>query len=136
MLFNKTLNPHFITGMAELGGSFTYSQSRGGVTMYFALKSYSSDLSLLLKVQDFFKAGKIYKGGKGKDTWVYYRVNKLGELIGVVRHFEQYPLIGAKQHIFEIWKEMIICKRRKLAKDKDRLQSLALRLSKKTGKLY
>ncbi|MDZ4284364.1 MAG: hypothetical protein U1A28_00890, partial [Patescibacteria group bacterium] len=62
--------------------------------------------------------------------WVYYRVNKLGELIKMVSHFERYPLQGFKQHAFEIWKEMVNCKRRKLARDRSRIQELAQKLSK------
>lgn len=124
------LNPHHITGMAEIGGSFTYSRSRGTLTLYFALKSWADDVSLLLKVQGFFKAGKIYKRNRKKGGWVYYRVNRMGDLIKVARHFEQYPLQGAKQHTFEIWKQMLLCKRRKLPKDKERIQELARKLSK------
>lgn len=83
-----------------------------------------------MRAQSFFKVGKIYRGGTGLQKWVYFRVNKLGELIKIVAHFEQYPLQGMKQHAFGIWKEMINCKRRKLPKDKVKIAELAEKLSK------
>ena len=125
-----SLNPQYITGLAEWAGSFTYSRGKNGLTLYFGIKSSIADLSTLLKVCDFFKVGKVYRGGKGTLAWTYYRVNKLGDLIKIVAHFEHYPLQGIKQHALQIWKAMLVCKRRKLPKDKEKCQALALELSK------
>jgi len=123
----------YLTGFTEGTGTFTYSRVGNGVTLYFAIKSYAKDLSLLLKIRDYFQAGKVYRGKAGKSQWVYFRVNKLGELIKVVAHFERYPLLGAKQFAFEVWKEMVACKRRKLDKDKVKLLELAEKLSRANG---
>ncbi|MBI2551756.1 LAGLIDADG family homing endonuclease [Candidatus Uhrbacteria bacterium] len=126
----RIFDNHYITGLLEWGGSFTYLRSKGGITVCFVMKSSTRDLPLLLKVRDFFGVGKVYRGGVGTQKWVYYRVNKLGELITMVRHFEQYPLQGMKQHAFAIWKEMVNCKRRKLPKDKAKIMELAVKLSR------
>lgn len=122
--------PRYVTGLAEWGGSFTYSRDKGGITLYFGIRSATTDLPLLLKVRDFFGVGNLYKGGVGMKRWIYYRVNKLGDLITIVNHFDKYPLQGAKQNAFQIWKEMVACKRRKLPKDKARIFELAEKLSK------
>lgn len=136
VFFNQTkegmsLNPHYVTGLTESVGSFTYSQGTGGITIYFGIRSSVNDFALLLKVRDFWRVGKVYQGG-GRDMkkWAYFRVNKLGELIKVVSHFEKYPLQGFKKHAFTIWREMVLCKRRKLPKDKERIFDLAEKLSK------
>ncbi|MBI4135445.1 LAGLIDADG family homing endonuclease [Candidatus Uhrbacteria bacterium] len=125
-----SLNPNYVTGLAEWAGSFTYSRGKGGLTLYFGIRCTNKDLTLLLKIRDFFGAGKVYKGGHGLKKWVYFRVNKLGELIKIAKHFEEYPLQGPKQHIFAVWQNMVICKRRKLPKDRERILDLAQKLSK------
>ena len=127
-----TLDPHYIVGVTEWGGSFTYSLSKGGVTLYFAIKSSAKDLTLLLKVRDRLGVGKVYRGGGKKGAWVYYRVNRLGDLIKIVNYFDRYPLQGMKHHAFEIWREMVNCKRRKLSADKKRIFDLADKLSRFT----
>lgn len=124
------LDPQYVTGLTEWAGSFTYSRSKGGITPCFGIRSSLRDLVVLGKVHSFFKVGKIYRGGTGFQKWVYFRVNKLGELIKIVAHFDRYPLEGMKQHAFAIWKEMVNCKRRKLPKDKVKIQELAEKLSK------
>ena len=124
------LNPHYIVGITEWGGSFTYSRSKGGVTLYFGIKSSDRDYTLLLKVRDYFSVGKVYRGGGKQDRWAYYRVNRLGDLIKIVNHFERYPLLGMKQHAFAIWKGMVDCKRRKLPADKKRISDFAEKLSR------
>lgn len=122
------LDSSYITGFAENAGSFTYSKSRGTITLYFSIKSSVKDLQLLLKIREYFKVGKVYRGKTDK-KWIHYRVNKLGDLIKIVNHFERYQLEGVKQHAFDIWKQMIICKRRKLPKDRETLMKLAEKLS-------
>lgn len=129
----RIFDSHYITGLAEWGGSFTYLRSNGGITICFVIKSSTRDLPLLLKIRDFFEVGKIYRGGQGLQKWAYYRVNRLGELIKIVSHFEKYPLQGFKQHAFAVWREMVLCKRRKLPKDKARLIELSEKLSKVNG---
>lgn len=130
------LSQNYITGLCEWAGSFTYSYSpgKGGITLYFGIRSSTRDLTLLLKVRDFFEVGKVYRGGQGQKKWAYFRVNKLGDLIKIARHFEQHPLISVKQHAFEIWKEMVACKRRKLPKDRTRILELAERISRQNSR--
>ena len=125
-----SLDPEYVTGLTEWAGSFTYSRDKGGITPIFGIRSSVRDIVVVAKVASFFGVGKIYRGGQGFQKWVYFRVNKLGDLIKIVKHFERYPLQGMKQHAFAIWKEMVNCKRRKLPKDKAKIAELALKLSK------
>lgn len=124
------LNPYYVTGLAECAGSFTYSRGKGSITLYFGIKSSTKDLPLLLKIKENFGVGKVYRGGRGVKQWAHYRVNKLGDLIKIVAHFEHYPLQGIKQHAFTTWQQMVACKRRKLPKDKEKCHVLAIELSK------
>jgi len=125
------INPNFVTGLAEWAGSFTFSRGKGGITLYFGIRSSVGDLTLLTKVRDYFRAGKVYRGGRGSQQWVYFRVNRLGDLIKIVAHFNQYPFQGVKQRAFLTWKDMVLCKRRKLPNDQPKLVSLSQELSKR-----
>ena len=134
-----TLDPWYVTGFAEGGGTFTYSRSSGNIGLYFAIRLTEADAPVLGEIQVFFGgAGRIYdqkpraigrSSGQSKAA-SYYRVTRCRDLLRVVSHFEKYPLQGTKRNSFEIWREMVAIKNEHYRRPpSERLEELAQRLT-------
>ena len=137
------LNPYYISGLVEGQGGFTYTKMGGNVYPYFALRLSSADLPLLEKIKGFFKAGTIYKIEKRtytmnnqaytSGTMAFFKVYRMDELMKLVWHFADYPLIGKKAAAFKIWKEMVMLKAVNRKEDWPKLHELAAQLTKANG---
>lgn len=128
------MSPDYITGLIEVAGAFTYSRSRGQLSLYFAIRLRAADIAVLRDVRRFFGGhGRIYSvrpASKRAKPASYYRVNRLGELRRVVAHFDRHPLRGSKRRAYEIWKEMVVLKVASFGDPpRARLDSLARTLS-------
>jgi hypothetical protein len=133
-----SLDPWFVTGLAEGEGTFTYSRSGKHLSLYFAIKMVKHDEDLLSDVRVFFGGiGKLYyvkprlptpNAGFTKSA-VYYRVCRREELTEIVEHFDEYPLRGTKRHSFLIWKEMVALKQDFRRPKQETLEELAKMLS-------
>ena len=109
-----SLDPWYVTGLLEREGTFTYNRTGSGgknLILVFGVKLGPRDLAILEELKDFFAVGQIYpvRAGQNKASG-YYRVSRLNDLSAVIEHFEQYPLRGAKQRSFHIWREMVSLK--------------------------
>lgn len=118
----ETLDPLWVTGFADAAGSFTYSRSSKQLALYFAVKVADEDRPLLEDLQAYFDAGRIYDPA-------YFRITRREELMRVVDHFDQYPLRSSKRELYELWREMVVAKQQFRRPDRERLASLASRLS-------
>jgi hypothetical protein len=119
------LDPHYVTGLVETAGSFTYSRASRSLTLYFALRLGRRDRNLLTELQQFFGAGRLYSVARG----IYYRVSRQDELSRIVDHFDRFPLLGHKKEQYLLWREMVELKSRFRRAPQDQLRALAERLS-------
>jgi hypothetical protein len=129
----RSISPDYVTGVIEVAGTFTYSRSRGQLSLYFALRLGAEDIAVLRAVRRFFGGGgRIYtvRPAKGSKRACYYRVTRLGELRRIVSHFDRHALRGSKRRSYEIWKEMVVLKVASFGDPpRGRLDSLARKLS-------
>jgi len=128
------MSPDYVTGLIEAAGSFTYSRSRGQLSLYFAIRLGAADIDVLRDVRRFFGGhGRIYSvrpTSERSKPASYYRVNRLAELRRIVAHFDRHPLRGSKHRAYEIWKEMVVLKVATFGEPpRTRLNSLAKKLS-------
>jgi hypothetical protein len=101
-----TLDPWFVTGLAEGEGCFCVSfakrqKMRMGLEVRpsFALSLNERDRSLLVDLQTYFGCGAIRHSRS--DRTLKYESRSVDELIEhVVPHFERYPLRGSKAWSF------------------------------------
>jgi hypothetical protein len=79
-------------------------------------------------LRDFFGGiGRVYSVRQGG---FLFRVTRLEELSVVVAHFDRYPLQGAKQQGYEIWRQMVSLKGATFRRPAmERLEELAQQLS-------
>ena len=75
----------------------------------FAIELSNKDLPLLLKIQEYFGAGKIYsiphKGHSGHSIYAVNSIKALHDFI--IPHFVKYPLLTIKRRNFLLFKEVI-----------------------------
>lgn len=133
-----TLDPHYITGFTDGEGTFTYSRSGNQIALYYAIKLTAADEPILKEIQTYFYGyGRIYdvkarapghRSGATKSA-KYYRISHRDELGAVVEHFDQYPLRTLKRDAYEIWRLMVLVKRKFRQPDREMLDQLATQLS-------
>ena len=107
----ERLDPRWVTGFVDGEGCFHVSinkhprmPSGWQVLPEFRIVQHSRDDALLMKLQQFFQAGKVVVNhGTRKEL----RIRKLNELVKVVELFEQYPLMTRKRKDFEIFREIL-----------------------------
>jgi hypothetical protein len=106
---NHQLNPNYITGFVDGEGCFhiTIAKKTGYKTGYsvnlsFSIGLHSKDADLLRTIQAYF-------GGIGilsvTGSTVLWRVLSVKELMVIINHFDQYPLITKKRLDFILFKE-------------------------------
>jgi LAGLIDADG DNA endonuclease family protein len=140
------LDPWYVTGLVEAGGSFTFSRgSRAGVrgkrsnmVLYFAVRLLPAEESLLESLQRYFGGiGTAYRVRPRPEfhpagfaqAASYYRVCRRAELARIVEHFDAYPLKGARAAAFGIWRLMVLLKLEFPRTSGNELEVLAKKLS-------
>lgn len=110
-LENQYLNPHFVTGFIDAEGCFHISlvnnlnlKLRLSVRAVFQIALHKKDLGLLEKLREFFGVGKVIVRSDGA---VYYQVSSLEDLILIIKHLDNYPLITHKWADFELFKSVV-----------------------------
>ena len=109
---NNSLNPWFVTGLADSEGTFTVMIDKTEkrtlgwrVQAKFQIGLHVRDLSLLLQVQEFF--GGIGSIGKSGDM-VFYSVSSVKDLTStIIPHFLNYNLLTQKQADFLLFKSIV-----------------------------
>lgn len=135
--FETKLNPWYITGLCDGEATFTYSRTGlQSFVLYFAIKLGEKDKTTLEEIQAFFRVGKIYpvkysNPEKAKEkSGFYYRVTKLSELERIINHFDRYPLKTQKAKNYQVWREMVLLKKKNFRKPSSKkLEKLAQKLS-------
>lgn len=108
------LNPWYVTGLTEGEGSFCVSfnfrkRLKIGIETRpsFSITLSKRDLELIKALRNFFGCGGI-RFSKS-DRCYKFEVRCVKDLVErIIPHFEEYPLQGAKQKDFELFKK--ICK--------------------------
>jgi hypothetical protein len=126
----SNLDPWYVTGFLEADCSFTYNRSGmegKNLVLVFAVKRPQADRALLEELQDFFGVGRIYEA---RPASLYYRVSHRDELDLLLAHFDVYPMRGAKQKTYLLWREMVLLRKHHFRKPPlERLDALAKQLS-------
>jgi hypothetical protein len=108
---SSKLNPWLVTGLIDAEGSFTIlvvkdSRRKLGwrIECKFQLGLHERDLSLLLQIKEFFGGiGDIYKSTK----FYNYIVSSNKELLILVNHLNNYPLLTQKGGDFLLFKQVV-----------------------------
>ena len=106
---NHQLNPNYVTGFVDGEGCFhitiaeRISNKTGySVNLSFSIGLHSKDTDILRTIQAYF-------GGIGilsvTGSTVLWRVLSVKELMVIINHFDQYPLITKKRLDFLLFKE-------------------------------
>jgi len=104
------LDPWYVTGLCDGEAAFTFSRSGNVFALYFSICQRNDNREIIEKVQRYFKGiGTIYTR---KEQNAYFRVCRQEELMGVIDHFDKFPLQGKKQGVYRLWREMALEKMR------------------------
>ena len=115
-----------MTGFCDGVASFTYSRSGKQLALYFAIKLGAADRQILENLRSFFGVGKLYESAR---TSLLYRVTHREDLLHILEHFDQYPLLSSKRQTYETWRSMVLLKSRFRKPDREALDALAASLS-------
>lgn len=103
----NNLNPYFVTGFCDAESSFIISISKNSrytlgwnVKLVFSIHLHSKDLDSLYLIKRFFGVGNVTVHGDS----VIYQVVRLSDLLYVIEHFNNYPLITQKYADFLLFK--------------------------------
>ena len=114
------LNPWFVTGFTDGDGSFLInirpkaSRKTGyGVELVFRICLHSKDRALLEKIRDFFGVGKLTTES---ENYAQYWVGALKDILVIINHFDNYPLITQKWSDYQLFKQAV-----KLVESKEHL---------------
>lgn len=103
------LNPYYVTGFTEAGGSFYVSVSprklehvQWEIRPTFSLSQKKENRGILYQIKDFFGCGSVRPSRK--DDTYKYEVRNLEEINKrVLPHFKNYPLLSTgKRKDFEV----------------------------------
>lgn len=116
---SSSLNPYFITGLADAESSFIISivlnnkyRTGGKITPYFSIELHGKDLLLLKQIQAFFGVGSIKV--RKSNNQVIFSVTSVKDLIlKIIPHFEKYPLITQKRADYILFKSIVNLMNRK-----------------------
>ena len=105
----KSLDPWFVTGLAEGEGCFTVSFSlrrklRLGIETRpsFSISLNERDLPLIQAIHGFFGCGAV-RYSRADRTYKYESRSVRDLMSNVISHFERYPLQGTKANDFNIF---------------------------------
>ena len=107
-----SLEPWYVTGLAEASGSFTFNRTARGsnMTLVFSVKVGAHDRALLEELQSFFGVGSVYDVRTANAA--LFKVTRGDALQSIVDHFEEFPLKSSKKKAWETWREMVRLKAR------------------------
>jgi hypothetical protein len=106
---------HWVTGFTDGEGSFNcFKQKTGQRQIRFGIRLREDDLTSLKLVQAYWGGiGRIY-GEPARNHGTHtskptqdFLVYDPQELLRVVEHFEEFPLLSKKAESFEIWKHVV-----------------------------
>jgi hypothetical protein len=107
--FKNVLNPWFITGFTDAEGCFSIGirpdaklKNKWRVLPVFIIKLHKKDFIILEDIKKTLQVGKIRKSG---ENCVQYVVESFKELVVIVNHFDNYPLVTAKVSDFLLFKQ-------------------------------
>ena len=103
-----SLNPFYVTGLAEGEASLTYTRNGNSLNLRFAIKLPESDRNLIFSLQGFFGGGQVYR--VDERTWMYCATS-LDSIQKIVAHLDAFPFLGRKQAEYAIWRQMFDLKR-------------------------
>lgn len=122
-----SLDPWYVTGLAESTGSFTFNRTSHNITLVFSVKVAEKDRDLLEELQSFFGVGSIYAVRASGSA--LFKITRNDGLQAVVEHFTAYPL-RTKRAAWETWREMVALKSASFRRPPmDKLNALADQLS-------
>lgn len=116
--FDRKTFGYWLSGMTDGEGSFHYYRAQDGQPhIRFRIRLREDDLPILKAIQKYW-------GGIGHTYWdkerdqgthisnptegfEVYNTQKKRELLVVVKHFEEFPLLSKKAMSFEVWKQMV-----------------------------
>lgn len=105
------LNPWFVTGFTDGEGCFLINvrpksnrNSGYGVELVFRLHLHSRDRALLGKIRDFFGVGRLTAVS---ENYAQYWVGALEDILVIVNHFDNYPLITQKWSDYQLFKQAV-----------------------------
>jgi hypothetical protein len=98
----------------------------------FSIGLNEREQPLLIKIQSFFGTGNIFRTTGNKA--VHYKINGTAHLYSIIiNHFDSYPLVGAKQPHYLIWREVVSLMNAKVhrtSEGKLKIRSLVGKLNK------
>ena len=104
------ISPWFISGYSDAEGCFKVSLQKNPNGKYyvrpsFQIKVHSRDNLLLMRIKHYFgDIGKIYLTNDDSK----FVVRSLDEILKIISHFDNYPLITQKKGDFILFKEIIL----------------------------
>lgn len=110
---NKThsLNSQFVTGFSDGEGCFSITITKNKefkcgwrVHAVFAIGLHKKDKMILEMLQSYFSGGKIYKHS---EDMLQLQIFSIKDLIKVLEHFDQFPLLTQKQFDYKQFKQAI-----------------------------
>ena len=119
-LYNHTLVPQWVTGMADSEGNFSLNHnSNGRVSVSFKVTQKQHSIGILYDLQRFFGCGTICIDNREEGGYKYI-VQKRADLITkIIPHFDTYKLISSKYLDFMDLKQAV-----GLLGDKDNLSKI------------
>src|SRR4051794_12482322 len=103
-----SLDPWYVTGLAESAGSFTFNRTANNITLVFSVKVSERDRELLEELQSFFGVGAIY--GVRASRSALFKTPRNDGLLVVEEHSPSYPLRTSKRTAGETGREMVALK--------------------------
>lgn len=103
------ISPWFITGFTDAEGCFNVGLQKNPngkfyVRPLFRIKVHSRDSLLLMRIKNYFGGiGNIYTNSKDSN----YTVRSLDEILKILLHFDNYPLITKKKSDYILFKQII-----------------------------
>jgi hypothetical protein len=104
-----SISPWFISGFSDAEGCFNVGLQKNPsgkfyVRPLFQIKVHSKDNLLLMRLKDYFGGiGNIYISSKDSK----FMVRSLDEVLKIISHFDNYPLITKKKSDFILFKQII-----------------------------
>ena len=104
-----SISPLFISGFSDAEGCFNVGLQKNPngkfyVRPLFQIKVHSKDNLLLMRIKDYFGGiGNIYISSKDSK----FMVRSLDEVLKIISHFDNYPLITKKKSDFILFKQII-----------------------------
>jgi hypothetical protein len=108
-----SINPWFITGLFDAECSFVVTilknsryKTGWNIQARVQIKMHEKDRALIQSIQEFF-GGIGYVSKPNNSSTVEFRVSTLKDLVYVILHFDNYPLITKKSSDYQLFKQVV-----------------------------